>query len=454
MKQLNLIILILLCSSCIQKTAKEKTEANDVTHFFSQYLVGQQSTYDKEEALAFSELKEERDKVWKAWKEANQAFKEEKLIPLKELDQKEHSAWNLPSTLEPHAIMPYYWGSKGSFKPQDGYPLYLYLHGSGEKNREWATGLQLGLRFDDSPSAYFIPQIPNTGKYYRWWQKSKQFAWEKLLRLALISGEINPNRMYFFGISEGGYGSQRLASFYADYLAGAGPMAGGEPLINAPVENCRNLAFSLRTGAEDSEFCRKELTQIIKDEFDRFKAQDPAHFIHTVTLIPGKGHHIDYTPTTPWLKKQVRNPYPKFVSWENFEMDGRYRNGFYNLFIKERSNKDAQSRSYYEFSIKGNQLSLKVDEITYQTTEKDPKWGIGLKYKKIHTAAKKGKIFIYLCNELVDLSKEITLSVNGKDYFKGFVKLDRKNLVNSCAAFFDPTRLYPASIEVDLAPSQ
>lgn len=65
------------------------------------------------------------------------------------------------------------------------------------------------------------------GDYYRWWQKAKQFAWEKMLRLAFVSGKINPNKVYFFGISEGGYGSQRLASFYADYLAAAGPMAGG-----------------------------------------------------------------------------------------------------------------------------------------------------------------------------------------------------------------------------------
>ena len=95
--------------------------------------------------------------------------------------------------------------------------------------------------FQDGPSIYFIPQIPNEGQLYRWWQRSKLHAWEKLLRLALLSDEVDPLRIYFFGISEGGYGSQRLASYYVDYLAGAGPMAGGEPLINAPVENCQHI---------------------------------------------------------------------------------------------------------------------------------------------------------------------------------------------------------------------
>src|SRR3712207_9049605 len=69
-------------------------------------------------------------------------------------------------SLEPDAVMPYYWGTKGE-KPEKGYPLYLYMHGSGGKESEWATGLSICQRFADAPSVYFIPQIPNEGAYYR-----------------------------------------------------------------------------------------------------------------------------------------------------------------------------------------------------------------------------------------------------------------------------------------------
>ena len=48
--------------------------------------------------------------------------------------------------------MPYYWGSKGAEKPADGYPMYLYIHGSGPKQAEWKTGLNICSRFDDAPS--------------------------------------------------------------------------------------------------------------------------------------------------------------------------------------------------------------------------------------------------------------------------------------------------------------
>ena len=228
-------------------------------------------------------------------------------------------------------------------------------------------------------------------------------------------------------------------------------MAGGEPLKNAPVENCRNIAFSLRTGARDMGFYRNKITQYAKDEFDRLEKLNPGSFIHKIELIPGMGHGIDYRPTTPWLKQYTRNPYPKFVSWENFEMDGLYRDGFYNLAVKERSNNDDSSRTYYEMNIQDNNITLKVDLVTYKATEIDPQWGIQLKFDKTYQPATKGKVIIYLCDELVNLDKEITLTVNGKEVFKGKVKPELKHIVNSCATFFDPARLYPAAIEVDLA---
>lgn len=249
---------------------------------------------------------ENRDRVWGLWKEANGDFMEDKLpTPDDLVTSHEASHWTLPAELEPNAIMPFYYGTKGS-APGEGYPLFLYLHGSGSKYAEWSTGLQLCQTFDDSPSLYFIPQIPNTGDYYRWWQKAKQFAWEKLLRLAFVSGDVDPDRVYFIGISEGGYGSQRLASFYADYLAGAGPMAGGEPLRNAPPENCANIAFSLRTGADDNGFYRNTLTENANRYFNILSMNHPGYYVHNIETIPGYGHSIDYYPTAPWLKTYVR----------------------------------------------------------------------------------------------------------------------------------------------------
>lgn len=230
-----------------------------VNAYFTETLKAQQTILEKADREAFSQNKPSDTKlqlaikgkdvtgyqkmVWTAWCEANKSLKEEKLMEAEDLKLAKYSSWNIPACLEPDAVMPYYYGKKGV--AADGkYPLFLYVHGSGPKDHEWENGIQLGLRFKDSPSIYFIPQIPNEGEYYRWWHLSKQYAFEKLIRQSMVNGDVDVNRLYVFGISEGGYGSQRLASFYADYWAAAGPMAGGEPLKNAPVENCANIGFS------------------------------------------------------------------------------------------------------------------------------------------------------------------------------------------------------------------
>lgn len=456
-KTVQPLVLALLLLAPLPTDARKRHSSKEqcfseksVITFFSQSLTSDSiSPYHCKEQIKPGRIAQEQKKVWLLWKKANQMQNEEKLIPLKALSEGHKGLWKLPPEMEPDAQMPYYWGSKG-VRPQEGYPLFLYLHGSGPKADEWLTGWKLAQMFDDSPSVYFIPQIPNEGEYYRWWQKAKIFAWNRLFRQALLTDSINPNRLYCFGISEGGYGSQRLAAYYADYLAAAGPMAGGEPLINAPAENYMNIGFSLLTGANDNGFYRNVLTGYTREALDSLEALYPQHYPHRIALIPNRGHGIDYRPTTPWLKNFVRNAHPHTFVWENFEMDGVYRRGFYNLAVLERSNTQPDERTVYSMRIEGNTINLEVQNVTYQTTETDPIWGIGLRFRKHRSPATQGKLLLYLSQELVDLQQEVTVLVNGQKAFEGKVQPQLENLVNSCACFADPERLYPASVKIDI----
>ena len=235
--------------------------SNSLEEWFLKHLSGENTDkFSTDKTIKLSDISSTQKIVWDAWKKANDAFEEEKLTPVRSINLADSGEWHIPAPLESDAVMKYYWGSKGE-KPEKGYPLFLYLHGSGDPDREWSNGLYFAKTFADSSSVYFVPRIPRTGEYYRWWQKGKQYAWEKLLRQTLANDEIDPDRIYFFGISEGGYGSQRLASFYADYLAAAGPMAGGEPLANAPAENCcdeKNITFNINARNTDISYMKLE----------------------------------------------------------------------------------------------------------------------------------------------------------------------------------------------------
>ncbi len=388
--------------------------------------------------------------VWAAWREANHDFQEEKLATPQALKAKKEGAWHLPAALEPNATMPYYFGSKKDAETPA--PLFIYLHGSGPKAQEWEAGWQWTQIFNDAPCLYFIPQIPNEGDYYRWWQLSKQYAWEQLFRQALAGDMADANRLYIFGISEGGYGSQRLASFYADYLAAAGPMAGGEPLKNAPAENCANIGFSFLTGADDMGFYRNVLTWYTQTMFDSLQLAHPLSadnkplFRHRINLLPGMQHSIDYRLTTPWLKQFIRNPYPKTVLWEDFEMDGRHRSGFYNLQVLTRP---SDGRTFYEMNINDNNVDLQISDVAYATIQKDPQWGIEMKFNRTYSKATGGKVRIYLCEQLVDMNKPVEISINGKKVFSGKVKANLQSMINSCTEYFDPCRVYPAYVELN-----
>lgn len=148
-------------------------------------------------------------------------------------------------------------------------------------------------------------------------------------------------------------------------------MAGRKPSKNAPVESCNNVVFSLRTEGKDTGFYQNTLTGYIQEAFNSLAHQYPGYFARRMEPTPGMGRNIGYRPTAPWLKQYVHNPYSKYIDWENFEMGGFYRKGFYSLYVKERSNEEEKSRVYYEMSISGDHILLRVDDVVYEVMEKD-----------------------------------------------------------------------------------
>ena len=115
-----------------EQTAKESREA-----FIKESL----ASSDMEKVTKWEDIASCQSIVWKAWCEANKETQEEKLIPMKDLKEGNHEKWNLPASLEPNAVMPYYYGVKGESKSK--LPFFVYLHGSGPKDLEWSTGLKL-----------------------------------------------------------------------------------------------------------------------------------------------------------------------------------------------------------------------------------------------------------------------------------------------------------------------
>lgn len=138
-------------------------------------------------------------------------------------------------------------------------------------------------------------------------------------------------------------------------------------------------------------------------------------------------------------------------------MDGRHREGFYNLKVEEMpsaecdSTPETERRVRYDMEISRDTVRLSIRQVYYTTVEKDPMWGIELKFTRAYKPATKGRVRLFLDEHLVDLSRPVTVIVNGKQVFHGRLKPNVQDIANSCATFFDPLRLYPASVLIDLA---
>lgn len=72
-------------------------------------------------------------------------------------------------------------------------------------------------------------------------------------------------------------------------------------------------------------------------------------------------------------------------------------------------------------------------------------------FNKKYSKASKGVLRIYLNENEYDLSQPVRIILNGNEIFNGMVEPTLETMVESCALFYDPERLFPAAVDVDIA---
>jgi predicted peptidase len=111
------------------------------------------------------------------------------------------------------------------YDAKEAWPLVLFLHGAGERGDDLEKVKihgppKLVAAGKEFPFVLVSPQCP------------KDMWWEPIELAALLDeiGEkykIDPDRVYATGLSMGGFGSWRLASYAPDRLAAIAPICGG-----------------------------------------------------------------------------------------------------------------------------------------------------------------------------------------------------------------------------------
>ena len=315
--------------------------------------------------------------------------------------------------LEPSALqigdvtMPFVLLHKGT-KPATGWPLFLCLHGGGGNaeatgphawdvnSREWQAQKTLFARVYKAPGLYFIPRMADDRRG-RWWFTHNQQAFAQVIAQAIRFRDVDPDRVYLMGISEGGYGAIRFAGNRPDRFAGCGGMAAAEPLSTSPPTNMRNVAFRIDIGENDTMYDRIGLARRMGEALAARKQEDPSGYDFVVHVQQGRGHGIDYSLTPAWLAERVRNPRPDRVEWTVVPFDTEVALQHHWLALEAAP---TTMPLHLSATLRQNRLAL------------DP-WRSGDGGTRVPVTD--GVVLVRLDDRLADLDQPLVLVVNGRE---------------------------------------
>ncbi len=187
---------------------------------------------------------------------------------------------------------------------EESWPLLLFLHGSGER------GDNLELVKKHGP-----PKLIAAGKEFPFIvvspQCPKNRRWEPIELVALLNDlgrkhKMDEDRIYVTGLSMGGFGTWRLATFAPDRLAAIAPICGGGEKYWA--KQFAHLPIWAFHGGKDTGV-PPERSQIMIDALKKAGGEPK------LTIYPDAGHDswtetYDNPKLYDWLLEQKREPQP------------------------------------------------------------------------------------------------------------------------------------------------
>lgn len=266
--------------------------------------------------------------------------------------------------------------------------LWISMHGGGGapaavNDQQWKNQIVL---YQPQEGIYVAPRAP-TDNWNLWHEAHIDPLFSRLIEDMIALRGVDPDKVYLMGYSAGGDGVWQLAPRMADRFAAVAMMAGHPN--EAVLPGLRNLPFAIFMGGEDAAYDRNKIAKERGEELDRLQKEDPEGYVHAVHLYAGLGHWMNRkdAEALPWMAKFRRNPWPKRIVWIQ---DDVLHDRFYWLRIPAGT---AKQGAKVVAEVKGQAIAI----------EGDLPPGASL----------------MLSDALVDLDQPLTVTVNGKEAFKG-----------------------------------
>jgi len=309
---------------------------------------------------------------------------------------------------EPQELKYFVCETKGE-KPENGWPLFINLHGGGAAEQECKIHQK---RYAFYEGKFIVPRDDHV-KIGRW--KEPHFTpIFKLMTQMVLFEDVDPNRIYLMGFSEGGNGCFRMSQNRLDRFAGLGPSsASGGP----PAEHFLNTALIHQWGRGDKNYDRNAYASAFKDRMWALKARYPDRLPFKLIQHQKDGHHISdhREPFSPplWLAPHVRDPVPTLLLWNT----RRVPNWFW-LRIEDHTRSLLLSASY-----SGNTVTLESPACTVPIT-------------------------VRLDDRMMDLDEPVTITMNGITLFHGRARRRPETMVKTWEESRDPGLVFSAEVTV------
>ncbi len=304
--------------------------------------------------------------------------------------------------------------------PKGGHSLFISMHGGGNapaqiNDQQWKN--QIGL-YQPKEGIYVAPRAP-TNTWNLWHESHIDDFFDRLIANYVLTGQVNPNKVYLMGYSAGGDGVYQLAPRMADRFAAAAMMA-GHPNDASPL-GLRNLPFALYMGGKDAAYDRNKIAAQWGEKLAALQKEDPKGYTHRVKIYPEFGHWMNRedAEALPWMAKFTRNPWPKKVVW--VQSGGHLHQRFYWLEIDPKTAKKGETITA---DVSDNQIAITTDN------------------------AERKSITVNLHDSLINLDQPVTISVNGKQVFSDLLVRSPDWINRSLKQRPDPKSAAYAGIEL------
>jgi predicted esterase len=271
-------------------------------------------------------------------------------------------------------------------KPQNGWPLFIAMHGGGGTAKEVNDSQwQIMQRYyHDQPTVggyiYVALRAPND----TWNGFYDDYVYplvDNLIRQFRLLGEVDPNKVFIMGYSHGGYGAFAIGPKMPDHFAAIHASAAAPTDGETSAKTLRTTPFAYMIGENDTAYDRIKRCRAFDEIIQKLRGGRTDIYPVTMEYQAGFGH--GGLPDKEKIKDMypaVRNPVPAELTWEI--TDSVIRNFFWLKVPKPAKKQEIDA------TCRNNRIAVNSPNVSAAT--------------------------VLLDGRLVDFKKPVIIEVNGR----------------------------------------